>query len=343
MEVSLPEVRYPDPQKAAFFAQLLEKVRGLPGVASAGAIGHLPLAGEMESYAMQVQGGPPLPNEYANPDCHVVEPGYFESMGIPLVAGRYFDQRDGAHSPHALIINEAVVRNVFPNENPLGRRLAMGFNGFTGEIVGVVGNTKHLTLDLPPVEEVYTPYPQAPFWGTMVLTIRTTSSPLSLSRSVRDLVQGIDSDQPISKIRTMDEVLEASVAAPRFRTLLLGLFGLAALFLGALGIYGVMSYSVSQRTREIGIRIALGAARPQVTRLVLKQGLELTLAGLAIGLVGALGLTHLLASMLYEVRTTDPMTFVGVAMLLTAVALLASYIPARRATKVDPMVALRYE
>jgi putative ABC transport system permease protein len=343
MEISLPEARYADPQKAAFFTQLLERVRALPGVQSAGAIGHLPLGGEIESYALGVEGRAPLPNEYANPDCHVVMPGYFEAMKIPLVDGRYFQERDGAQSPHVLIINEVVARNVFPHESPIGKRLQMGFNGFTGEIVGVVRNTSHLTLDLAPTEEVYAAYPQAPFWNTMTLTIPTTSSPLALSRPVHELVLAIDKDQPVSKIRTMDEVMEASVAAPRFRTLLLGLFGLTALLLGAIGIYGVMSYSVSQRRREIGIRIALGAAQPQVIKLVLRQGLVLTLAGLGIGLLGALALTHLLSSMLYEVRPTDPLTFAGVTLLLTAVSLLANYLPARRATKVDPMVALRYE
>ena len=343
MEISLPEARYADPQKATFFAQLLEGVRALPGVQTAGAIGHLPLAGDIESYAMQVEGRPPLPNEYANPECHVVEPGYFEAMKIRLVAGRYFDARDGAQSPHVLIINEAVARNVFRNENPIGKRLQMGFNRFSGEIVGVVGNTKDLTLDLASSEAVYAAYRQAPYWGTMVLTIRTTSDALSLSGAVRELVRGIDRDQPVSKTRTMDEVMQASVAAPRFRTLLLGLFGLAALSLGALGIYGVMSYSVSQRTREIGIRLALGAARPQVIKLVLKQGLVLTLAGIGMGLLGALGLTRLLSSMLYEVRPTDAFTFTAVSLVLTVIALLANYLPARRATKVDPMVALRYE
>jgi putative ABC transport system permease protein len=343
MEISLPEAKYPDPQKAAFFARLLQQVRSLPGVQSAGAIGHLPLGGDIESYALAVVNGAPLPNEYANPDCHVVEPGYFEAMKIPLVAGRYFDERDGAQSPHALIINEVVVRNVFPNENPIGRRLRMGFNGFTGTIVGVVGNTKDLTLDLAAPEAVYTPYPQAPAWNSMTLAIRTTSAPLALAQPVRELVSGLDRDQPVSKVRTMDDVVEASVAAPRFRTLLLGLFGLAALLLAGLGIYGVMSYSVSQRTREIGIRMALGAERPEVIRLVLRRGLALTLAGLGMGLVAALALTHLLSSMLYETRPTDPWTFVGVTGVLTASAFLAAYIPARRATKVDPMEALRYE
>ena len=343
MEISLPEAKYPDPQKAAFFAQLLQQIRGLPTVQSSGAIGHLPLAGDIESYLMGVESRPPLPNEYANPDCHVVEPGYFEAMRIPLVAGRYFDERDDTQSPHVLIINEVVARNVFPNENPLGKRLRMGFNGFTGAIVGVVGNTKDLTLDLASSEEVYTPYAQAPSWNSMTLTIRTTSPPLALAGPVRELVLGIDRDQPVSKVRTMDEVVGASVAAPRFRTLLLGLFGLTALLLAGLGIYGVMSYSVSQRTREIGIRMALGAEQPEVIKLVLRHGLALTLAGLGTGLVGALALARLLSSMLYEVRPTDPLTFAGVTLVLTASALLANYIPARRATKVDPLVALRYE
>jgi putative ABC transport system permease protein len=343
MEVSLPDVKYPDPQKAAFFARLLEQVRGLPGVESAGAVGHLPLAGDIESYDMEVASRAPLPNEYANPDCHVVEPGYFEAMKIPLVAGRYFDKRDAAESPHVVIINEAVVRNVFPNQNPLGKRLKLGLNSSTWEIIGVVGNTKDITLDLAASESVYTPYAQAPLWNTMALTIRTTTNPLALARSVHELVLGIDRDQPVSKVRSMDEVVEASVAAPRFRTLLLGLFGLTALLLAGLGIYGVMSYSVSQRRREIGIRMALGAKHPEVIKLVLRRSLLLTLAGLGTGLAGALGLTHFLSSMLYEVRTTDPLTFVGVAAVLTACALLASYIPARRATKVDPMEALRYE
>jgi putative ABC transport system permease protein len=342
-EISLPEAKYPEAQRPAFFARLLQQVRSLPGVQSAGAIGHLPLSGDIESYDMEVVSRAPLPNEYANPDCHVVEPGYFEALKIPLIDGRYFDARDGGQSPHVLIINEAVVRNVFPHENPIGKQLQMGFGGFTGTIVGVVGDTKDLTLDMAASESVYTPFAQAPSWNSMTLTIRTTTNPLALARSVRELVLGIDRNQPVSKVRSMDEVVEASVAAPRFRTLLLGPFGLTALLLAGLGIYGVMSYSVSQRRREIGIRMALGAKHPEVIKLVLRRSLLLTLAGLGTGLAGALGLTHFLSSMLYEVRTTDPLTFVGVTAVLTACALLASYIPARRATKVDPMEALRYE
>jgi putative ABC transport system permease protein len=343
MEISLPDARYPDPQKAAFFARLIKGVRLLRGVESAGAIGHLPLGGDIESYAMQVEGRAPLPNEYANPDCHVVMPGYFEAMKVPLIEGRFFDERDNLQLPHVLIINDVVARNVFPHENPVGRHLRMGFNGFSGEIIGVVRHTSHLSLDYVPVEEVYTPYLQAPFWNQLSLTVRTASAPLALAQPIQELIRSLDKDQPVAKIRTMNDVADASVAAPRFRTVLLGTFGLTALLLGALGLYGVMSYSVTQRVRELGVRMALGATRSQVIVLVLREGLQLTLAGLAIGLVGAVALTHLLSSMLYEVRPTDPLTFAGVSIFLAVVSLFANYLPARRAAKVDPMVALRYE
>jgi predicted permease len=343
LEISLPQARYPGRQKAAFFAQLLDRLRSVAGVQSAGAIGHLPLGGDIESYAMQVPGRAALPNEFANPSCHVVVAGYFEAMKVPLIEGRFFEDGDNAHSPNVLVINEVVARNLFPNENPIGKRLRLGFNNFTGEIVGVVRHTSHLALDNAPVEEVYTAYPQTPFWNSLSLTIRTTSVPSVLAQSVQDLVRTMDKDQPVAKIRMMDEVADASVAAPKFRTLLLGLFGIAALLLGAIGIYGVMSYSVSLRTREVGIRMALGADRNQVLGLVLREGLRLMIAGLTVGLLGSLALTHLLSSMLYQVRPTDPLTFAGVSILLGVVSILANGVPARRAAKVDPMVALRYE
>ncbi len=343
MEISLPDVRYPDPQKAAFFSLILEQLRAFPDVQSAGAVGHLPLGGDIESYAMEVEGRAKLPNDYANPSCHVVMPGYFETMKIPLVEGRYFGTPDSASSPHVLIVNDVVARNVFPQESPIGRRLQMGIGGFTGEIVGVVRHTSHLTLDYAPVEEVYIPYLQAPISGTMTLTIRTASAPLALSRPVRELILARDKDQPVSKIRAMEDVMGASVAAPRFRTLLLGLFGLAALLLGGLGIYGVMSYSVSQRTREFGIRIALGADLPQILRSVIADGLRLALIGVLIGVAGGLFLTRFLQSLIFGISANDPLTFASVALLLTLVATAACYIPARRAMRVDPMVALRYE
>ncbi|PYT75555.1 MAG: hypothetical protein DMG40_27970 [Acidobacteria bacterium] len=342
MEISLPDVRYPNSQKAAFFSLLLEHLRALPEVQSAGAIGHLPLGGDIESYDMEVEGRAKLPNEYANPSCHVVMPGYFEAIKLPLLEGRYFGMRDSSDSPHVLIINDVVAHNVFPRESPIGKRLQLGFNGFTGEIVGVVRHTSHLTLDYAPVEEVYMPYLQAPFWGTMALTIRTASAPLALSRPVREMILALDKDQPVSKIRTMDDVMGASVAALRFRTLLLGLFGLAALLLGGIGIYGVMSYSVSQRTREFGMRIALGADLAQILRLVIAHGLKLTLSGVLIGVAGGLVLTRFLRSLLFSISAADPLTFASVALLLTLVAMVACYIPAHRATKIDPMIALRY-
>jgi predicted permease len=343
MELSLPDARYPDPQKAAFFSLLLERIRALPEVLSAGAIGHLPLAGQIESYNMEMEGRAKLPNEYANPSCHIVMPGYFETMQLPLLDGRYFDPRDGADSPHVLVINDVVARNLFPNESALGKRLQLGFGGWTGDIVGIVRHASHLSLDNAPVEEVYTPYPQAPYWGTMTLTIRTTSAPLTLARPVHELILALDKDQPVSKIRTMDDVIGVSVASPRFRTLLLGLFGFTALLLGAIGIYGVISYTVSQRTREFGLRIALGADLAQILRSVIADGLKLTFLGLLFGVAGGLALARLLRSLLFGISAADPLTLAGVAVLLTLVALAACYIPARRATRVDPMIALRYE
>jgi putative ABC transport system permease protein len=341
MEISLP--RYSAAQKTSFYSQLLERVRALLEVQSAGAIGHLPLGGNIDSYNLEVLGRAPLRNEYANPSCHVIMSGYFESMKIPLREGRYFDARDNADSPHVLIINDVVARNVFPTVTPIGQRLQLGLNGFTGEIVGVVGHTSHLALDYAPVEEVYMPYPQVPFSDTMALTIRTASAPLALSRPVQDLIRALDKDRPVSKIRTMDDVMGTSAAAPRFRTVLLGLFGLAALLLGGLGIYGVISYSVSQRTREFGIRVALGADLGQILRSVIAHGLKLTLAGVLIGVAGGLVLTRFLRSLLFGISAADPLTFASVALLLTVVAVLACYIPARRAIKVDPVIALRYE
>jgi putative ABC transport system permease protein len=343
MEISLPDARYPDPQKAAFFKQLLDRIRSLPGVQSAGAIGHLPLGGDIESYGMQVEGRAPLPNEFANPDCHVVMPGYFEAMEVPLIAGRFPDERDNLQSPHVVVINDVVARNVFPNENPIGKRLQMGFNGFSGEIIGVVGHTSHLSRDSAPVEEVYTSYLQTPFWNQLSLTVRTASAPLALAQPIQELVRSMDQDEPVAKMRTMEDVTEVSVAEPKFRTLLLGAFALTALVLGAIGLYGVMSFVVTQRRREVGVRIALGANRSQVIALVLRDGLRLTLTGSAIGIVAALALSHLLTSMLYEVRPTDPLTFVAMSIFLGASALLATCLPAWRAAKVDPMVALRYE
>jgi putative ABC transport system permease protein len=292
---------------------------------------------------MQVEGRAPLPNEYANPDCHVVMPGYFESMKVPLIEGRFFEERDNLESPHVLIINDIVAREVFPNENPMGKRLRMGFNDFSGEIIGVVRHTSHLTRDAPPIEEVYTPFLQAPLWNKLALTIRTTSAPLALAQPIQQLVHSMDKDEPVADIRTMDEVARASVATPKFRAVLLGSFGFVALLLGAIGLYGVMSYSVAQRTREVGVRMALGASQSQVIGLMLREGLGITFAGLAIGIIGARALVHLLSSMLYGVHPTDPLTFAAVSVFLGAVSLIANCLPARRAAKVDPLVALRYE
>jgi putative ABC transport system permease protein len=236
-----------------------------------------------------------------------------------------------------------MARRFFPNEDPLGKRLRLGFSNDTGEIVGIVGDVKHIGLDAKVREEVYSPYYQPPFWLDITLVARATGDPMSLASAVRNEVRAVDKDQPVTSIRTMESVVAGSVAQHRFRTLLLGLFGAIALLLAAVGIYGVISYVVTQRTQEIGIRIALGAQPRDVLQLVVRQGMWPALAGLGAGLIGAFGLTRLMKDMLFVVRADDPATFALVTVLLAAVALLACYIPARRATRVDPMEALRCE
>jgi len=221
--------------------------------------------------------------------------------------------------------------------------MRLGFNNFTGEIVGIVGSVKHASLDAEVKEEIYTSYNQTPFWSNMTLVVRTAGDPMSVATAVRNEVRAVDKDLPVTRLRTMEAVLAGSVAQPRFRTLLLGLFGVMALLLAAVGIYGVISYAVTQRTQEIGIRIALGAQPRDVLKLVVGQGMLPALVGLGVGLIGAFALTWLVKGLLFSVSATDPATFVLVALLLASVALVACWIPARRATKVDPMVALKGE
>jgi putative ABC transport system permease protein len=253
------------------------------------------------------------------------------------------------NSPPVLIINEALARKHFPNENPIGKRIRPGFstvpvhdeNGMR-EVVGVVADVKHYNLQEPPQYEIYFAQAQMPFSATTVVA-RTATEPRGLVNAARDVVKSLDQNAPVYSIRTVEEILGRSVAAPRFNTLLLGLFAIVALILTAVGLYGVISYSVSQSTHEIGIRVALGAQSSDVIKLIVGQGMFLTLVGIVIGLAAAYGLTRLMSSLLFGVGATDPWTFAGGAALLVSIALLACYLPARRATKVDPMIALRYE
>jgi putative ABC transport system permease protein len=342
MRVDLSREKYPKPEKAgAFFAQLQDRVAGLPGVESVGLITELPLSGQPNDMPFTVEGRPPLgPDQSLGSDFRRVNHQYFNSLRIPLLRGRNFTEQEAQQAARVVIISDLLAQEVFPNEEPLGKRLVMSWGDQAYEIIGIVGDIRHRAMESDPLPAMYLPTIQTPW---MNLVIRTNGDPGSLAPAVRREVQTIDPDQPVAAVRTMDQWMDVSVADSRYRTLLLGLLALVALLLAATGIYGVMAYSVTQRTHEIGVRMALGAKRFDVLRLVVRQGMILVVLGVALGVAGAFVLTRVLATLLFGVTAKDPLTFVAVAALLTLVALVACYIPARRATKVDPLVALRYE
>jgi putative ABC transport system permease protein len=344
--ISLTRADYPqdDPRRTAFFQQVIGRVKALPGVASAGAISHLPLGGRGVNMRFTIDGGSPAsPTDELAADLRVTSPGYFETMEIPLMKGRVFTEGDAVSTPRVIIVNESFARRFFPGSDPVGRHLKVGASLFTGEIVGVIGNVRHRGLEAEARPEIYISYLQNTLWPVMNLVVRTSSDPNLLASAVRSEIQAVDKDQPVFNIKTMDQLLSESVAQRRFSMMLLGAFAVLALLLAAAGLYGVMSYLVGQRTHEIGVRMALGAQSVDVLRLILGQGLRLTLIGIAIGLLAAFALTRVLTTLLYGVKATDPATFVSIPLLLTLVALLACYVPARRAMKVDPMIALRNE
>jgi putative ABC transport system permease protein len=343
MELSLPSHNYPRARRPNFFRELLDRTRSLPGVESVAAAKHLPLSGDNMNFALNVEGRPALEGREGGADCRFVTPDYFKVLGIQLVKGRVFTDGDGPDAPPVLLINETVALNHFPNEDPIGKRLVLGINNFSGVVVGVVRDVKHVGLDLTGNSEVYVNYAQGPYWTDMTLLVHTSGDPLAVAASVRNQIAAIDAQVPVARIRTMDSIVSDSVAQPKFRSVLLVVFGMTALLLATVGIYGVMSYAVTQRTKEIGIRIALGAQLKSVRGLVIMNGLTLAIIGIGVGLVGAFVLTRFLTSLLFETNSNDPLTFVGVAGGLAIVALIACYIPARRATKVNPLVALRYE
>ncbi|HWP42569.1 MAG TPA: ABC transporter permease [Blastocatellia bacterium] len=340
-QITLPQSRYDDrQQQAAFFRQVLARIEALPGVESVGAASPLPFTGD-RLYSFIVEGHPtdnvPSANYYA------VSPDYFVTMGIPLLKGRFFTEADMAESPRVAIINETMARRYFPDEDPIGKRMNIT-NGpeVMREIVGVVGDVKQYGLDTQSPAQMYEPYLQRPYPG-MTLVVRAASEPAGLIDAVRREVLAVDKEQPIARAQTMEEIIAKSVAPRRFSVILLAAFAAVALTLAAVGIYGVMSYLISQRTHEIGVRMALGAGRRDVLRLVVGQGMRLALLGVGIGLLAAFALTRLMESLLFGVSATDPLTYIVVALLLATSALLACYVPARRATKVDPLLALRYE
>ncbi|HEY6292263.1 MAG TPA: ABC transporter permease [Terriglobia bacterium] len=345
MNLTLPPTKYQtEAQMKAFLAAVLERVRALPGVKGAGTGFGVPLgsggilAGDFEIEGQLV----PAHGNYASKQ--VVSPGYLQALGIPLLEGREFSENDTATSRPVAIVNHDFARRFWPGGHAVGHRIRPFGSWYT--IVGVVGDVRQwglaqdapLAIDLP-----YSQSPQPFFLSAATLVVRTPSDPLAMANAVRQEVQVVDPEMPVFDVTSMEQLVYRSVAEPRFDTLLLGSFAALALILASVGIYGVVSYSVTQRTHEIGIRMALGAERIDVLKPVVSEGLGLTLAGVGIGLIGALILTRFLANLLYGVRPTDLVTFVAVSMVLTGVAAFASYVPARRATRIDPMVALRYE
>ncbi len=335
-------------QVIAFHNLLLEKIKALPGVESASTRSFTPVASDASyAYLGFVIEGVPL--DVANRSVayyNAVSPDYFQTMRIPLLKGRQFDHHDVRKALNVAIVNETAARRFFPDGDPIGKRVSFNDENPTEEdwstIIGVVKDTKPRSLDGESVAEMYMPYDQQPE-SIMSLMIRTTNKPETMASAVRSELQSLDGNQPVYSIRTLDSVLSESVATPRFRTFLLGVFAAVALILAVVGIYGVMSYSVSQRKHEIGIRMALGAQGSDVLKLVVGQGMKLALIGVVLGVAGAYGLTRLMSSLLYGVTATDPATFIVIPVILVGVALAACAVPARRATRVDPMIALRYE
>lgn len=348
MQLQLPLSKYREErQQADFYEQLVRKVSVLPGVEAAGAINHLPLDGSNSSTSFHIEGHPlPAAGEApAATNWRSITPGYFHTLGMTLLQGQQFSERDTAESPAVVIINETMARRFWPGENPLGKRIRPinpGQDEPWAEIVGIMRDVRHWGLDREAQAEAYYPHTQQPV-RRMTLVVRTGSEPSQMVAAVRRQVGTLDQDLPVSKIRTMEQLLEASFSGRRFNMLLMGVFAVAALLLACIGLYGLMAYSVTQRTHEIGIRVALGAQPLDIFKLITRQGMTLVLIGIVTGLSVAFALTRLISGLLYGVSATDPWVFIGVALLLILVALLACLIPARRATKVDPLVALRYE
>jgi putative ABC transport system permease protein len=344
MELYLPQYKYPENHlKTAFYKRLLQGVEAIPGVQSAGLVSSLPIGGRYDwIYGFSIEGRQPL-SSAEQPVAHwrAVTPDYFRAMEIPLRAGRYFADQDETGAREVAIINEAMARSYFQNEDPIGRRLSIAGRPQRA-IVGVVGNVKRQVAAVESEPEMYVPYLQDPV-NYLTLVARSDSDPLSLASAARGQVLAVDRDLPVFNVRSMGQVVSDSVSQPRFQALLLGVFAGLALLLAAVGVYGVISYSVSQRAHEIGIRMALGASRRDALKLVMRQGMLIALVGVAVGLTGAFALTRFLENLLFGVSATDAATLAGASLLLISVTLLASYIPARRATKVEPMIALRSE
>jgi putative ABC transport system permease protein len=351
--VTLPDARYSeDVPRVAFFDQLLPALSALPGVRAVGAVMGVPLVGTHFDISFKVEGRPPVrPADEPSMQIRVASRGYFAAIGIPVKRGRGFSDDDRPGTPQVVVITESAAKRFFPNEDPIGKTITLGWGktdtrgvrrAAGGRIVGIVGDVRDAGLNEPNPPELYMPLRQWPI-GWMSIVMKTAVAPETLTQSARAAVYSIDPDLPVSNVSTLDDIVARSISQPRFYMLLLGAFAALALALAAIGIFGVLSYAVSQRTREIGIRMALGAQERSVVGLVVRQAMTLVAAGLAAGTVAALFLSQTMTAMLFGVDPTDPATFATVAGLLAGVAMMASYLPARRATRVDPIVALRAE
>jgi putative ABC transport system permease protein len=360
MRLSPPAKAYPDGTPLqAFYQQVLNRVKTIPGVQAAGAVSELPMSDSYSSgstfveqtSAVDLPRYAPLSNlPFIEADFRTAAPGYFEAMQIPLVRGRFLTDADTADASFVAVVDQDFARRFWPNEDPIGKRIAINTipksNPLMPQwcaVVGVVGHVKHYGPDSGGREQAYFPVTQSPFFRSMYLAVRTTLEPASVTSAIRQQVLAIDKDMPVYEVSTMDQLLSNSVVQPRLNLALLVTFAALALVLAAVGIYGVMAYTVTQRTHEIGIRMAIGAQTEDVLKQVLMEGARLAVMGLVLGLAGSLAANRLMATLLFGVKPTDPLTFAAVAVLLTSVMLAACYIPARRATRVDPMVALRYE
>lgn len=343
--IYIPMSAYPeDQQQIAFYERVLERVGTQPGVQSAGLVSVIPLSSNYDRTGIHVEGRPaPEPGASLSADRYVVSNDYFATMGIPLVKARLFSDRDNMDAPLAVVINETMANRLFPDEDPIGRRIRLGPpTAPYRSIVGVVGDVRQYGLDTDHTMQIYLPHQQYA-WPWMSLVVRTESDPAAMLGTIRNQVLSVDPEQPVFGAATMDQIMARSTAERRFSLTLLGVFAALALILASIGIYGVMAYMVSQRTYEIGIRMAIGAQMRDVIAMIIGSGLKMVLTGVGIGLVGALLVTRVLSNLLYGISSTDPATFAVITVLLTGVGLLACYIPARRAAGVDPMIAMRSE
>jgi putative ABC transport system permease protein len=342
MRTTLTFSRYPVPRQIDFVKQVVQRIGTLPGVRFVGAVDNLPLGGSGVHTFGIVGHSAWDPGDEPSGEFSVVTPGYFNAMGIPLIEGRYFTDGDGDGDARVAIIDDAVASRYWPHEDPIGKHITIDFERKPREIVGVVGNVKHLGLDKQEPLQVYTPHSQIG-GAAMYFVVRTTSAPLNLAASVRAAVKAIDSDEPVYDVQTMEQRLSESVSPRRFNMFLLGIFAAIALVLAGGGTYGVMSYFVTQQTHDLGIRMAMGADQVEVLTHILGKGLVILVSALPIGIALAVGLSRLMSRLLFGINSLDLASIFGASLLLTTVGLLACYIPARRASRVDPIVALRYE